>query len=224
MMEQRIDVLLEPLRAFLRQVGELAPRIVLAIVVLIAGWIIAKLVRFAIARGLRAVNFKVLTERAGLDGFLRNGGIQADTADLIALLCYWVVILSALIVGCNALGLSYVTDLLVRVVLFVPRVLVALVILAFGAYFARAVGDAVSAYFRNVHLSDADLLGRVAQYALLTFVVLIALDQVAVGGDIVRQTFLVILAGVVAALALAFGLAGREWAADLLERWWPRRR
>jgi hypothetical protein len=223
-MESRIDVYLEPLRAFLRQVGELAPRIVLAVVVLLAGWLVAKLVRFAIARGLRAINFKVLTERAGLDGFLRNGGIRADTADLIALLCYWVVILSALIVGCNALGLTYVTDLLVRVVLYVPRVLVALVILAVGAYFARAVGDAVCAYFRSVQLQDADLLGRLAQYALLTFVVLIALDQVAVGGDIVRQTFLIILAGTVFALALAFGLAGKDRAADLLERWWPKRK
>jgi hypothetical protein len=223
-MEQKIDLYLEPLRAFLRQAAELAPRVVLALVVLIVGWLIAKLVRFAIARALRAINFKVLTERAGLDAFLRNGGIRADTTELIALLCYWVVILGALIVGFNGLGLSYVTDLLAKVVLFVPRVLVALVILAFGSYFARVVGDAVCAYFRNVQMQDADLLGRLAQYALLTFVVLIALDQVAVGGDIVRQTFLIILAGVVFALALAFGLAGREWAADLLERWWPRRK
>jgi hypothetical protein len=223
-MEQKIDLYLEPLRAFLRQAAELAPRVVLALVVLIVGWLIAKLVRFAIARALRAINFKVLTERAGLDAFLRNGGIRADTTELIALLCYWVVILGALIVGFNGLGLSYVTDLLAKVVLFVPRVLVALVILAFGSYFARVVGDAVCAYFRNVQMQDADLLGRLAQYALLTFVVLIALDQVAVGGDIVRQTFLIILAGVVFALALAIGLAGREWAADLLERWWPRRK
>lgn len=223
-MEQRIDVFLEPLRAFLRQVGELAPRIVLAVVVLIAGWLIAKLVRFAVARSLRAVNFKVLTERAGLDAFLRNGGIRADTTELIALLFYWIVILSALVVGFNSLGLSYVTDLLAKVVLFVPKVLVALVILAFGAYFARAVGDAVCAYFRNVQIQDADLLGRIAQYALLTFVILIALDQVAVGGDIVRQTFLIVLAGVVFALALAFGLGGKDWAAEMLEKWWPRRK
>jgi hypothetical protein len=53
---------------------------------------------------------------------------------------------------------------------------------------------------------------------------MIALSQVEVGGDIVQRTFLVILAGVVLALALAFGLGGREWAASLLERWWPRRR
>ena len=54
--------------------------------------------------------------------------------------------------------------------------------------------------------------------------VLIALDQVNIGGDIVRQTFLILLAGVVFALALAFGLGGREWAAEFLERWWPRKK
>jgi hypothetical protein len=52
--------------------------------------------------------------------------------------------------------------------------------------------------------------------------VLIALDQIKVGGDIVRESFLVILAGVVFALALAFGLGGKDWAAERIEQWWPR--
>jgi hypothetical protein len=55
----------------------------------------------------------------------------------------------------------------------------------------------------------------------MTFVVMIALSQVEIGGDIVQRTFLILLAGLVLALALAFGLGGREWAAALLERWWP---
>jgi hypothetical protein len=54
------------------------------------------------------------------------------------------------------------------------------------------------------------------------FVVLIALDQIQVGGDIVRESFLVILGGVVFALALAFGLGGKDWAAERIEHWWPR--
>src|SRR5712671_5156638 len=207
---ESIDVMLEPVRAFLIQVGELLPRLLVAIVVLIAGWLLAKLVRFAVSKALRMVNFNVLTERAGMDAFLRNGGIRADTTDLLALLCYWLVILAALIIGFNSLGLVYVTDLLAKVVLFVPKLMVALVILAFGGYFARVIGNAVTAYGRNIHLQDAE--------------VLIALDQVNVGGDIVRQTFLVILGGVVLALALAFGLGGKDWAAELLERWWPRKR
>ena len=218
------NMLLEPLRVFVRQAAEFLPRLAIALVIFIVGWILAKVVRFAIAKGLRAVNFHVVTQRAGLDGFFKQGGIRADTTEIIALIVYWLVILGALVLGFNSLGLVYVTDLLGRVVLFVPRVLVALLVLAFGAYFARFIANAVTAYCKNVHMQDADLLGRLAQYAILTFVILIALDQVNIGGDIVRQSFLIILAGVVFALALAFGLGGKEWAAELLDRWWPRRK
>ena len=214
--------LLEPARVFLRQVGDLLPRLLLAALVLVAGWLLAKLLRFALERALRAVNFHVLTERAGMDGFLRDGGIRVDTTGLIALLGYWLVILAALVIGFNSIGLAYVTDLIGRVLLFVPKVMVALLILAFGAYFARFIDNAITAYCRNVHVQDAELLGRLARYAILAFVVLIALDQVNVGGDLIRYTFLIVLAGVVLALALAFGLGGRDWAAQLLERWWPR--
>ena len=219
-----LEMMLEPLRVSLRQAGEFLPRLAIALLVLIVGWILAKVARFAIVKGLRAVNFHIVTQRAGLDGFLRDGGIAADTTEIIGLVIYWLVILGALVVGFNSLGLAYVTDVLGRVILFVPKVLVALLVLAFGAYFARFIANAITAYCRNVHIQDAELLGRLAQYAIVTFVVLIALDQVNIGGDIVRQSFLIILAGAVFALALAFGLGGKEWAAELLERWWPRRK
>jgi len=220
----RIEIMLEPVRVFLRQAADFLPRLALALLILVAGYFIARMVKFAIVKGLRAGNFHVLTERAGLDGFLRDGGIQADTTEVLALLFYWLVILAALVIGFNGLGLTYITDLLVRVLLFVPKAMVALLILAFGAYFARFVGNAVCAYCKKLHLQDAELLGRITQYAILTFVVLIALDQVNIGGDIVRESFLIVLAGVVFALALAFGLGGKDWAAELLERWWPRNR
>ena len=219
-----IDWSLEPVRGLLLRVGEMLPRVLIAILIIVLGWMLAKAVRFAIVKGLRAVNFNVLTERAGMDSFLRDGGIRADTTQILGLLFYWLVVLASLVIGFNLLGLEYITDLLGRVLWFLPKVMVALLILAFGAYFARFIGNAVVAYCRNVHLQDADVLGRIAQYAILAFVVLIALDQVNVGGEIVRQTFLIVLAGIVFALALAFGLGGREWAAEMLERWWPRRR
>jgi len=223
-LEFDFDLLLAPVRAFLVQAADFVPRLILALVVILLGWLLAKAARFAIVKGLRAVNFHIVTQRAGLDGFLRDGGIATDTTEIIGLVIYWLVILGALVVGFNSLGLTYVTDVLGRVILFVPKVLVALLVLAFGGYFARFIANAITAYCRNVHIQDAELLGRLAQYAIVTFVVLIALDQVNIGGDIVRQSFLIILAGLVFALALAFGLGGKEWAAELLERWWPRKR
>ena len=218
-----MDRLLDPLEAIIAQIAAFLPRLALAVVIVIAGWLIAKAARFALVKALRAINFNVLTERAGLDGFLEQGGIQRDTTDIFGVLVYWLVVLAALVAAFNTLGLNYITELLRQVVLFVPRVMVALVILAFGAYFARFIAGAVMAYCRNVGIQDSDLLGRLAQYAILAFVVLIALEQMQIGGDIVRMSFLVILAGIVFALALAFGLGGKTWAAELLERWWPRK-
>jgi len=218
---EKLDMMIEPARALLAQIGAFLPRLALAVIVLIGGWMAAKVARFAVVKALRAINFHVLTERAGMDGFLQQGGIRSDTTDLFGLFAYWLVMLAALIIGFNGLGLTYITELLGHVVLFVPKVIVALLILIFGAYFARFVAGAVAAYCRNVGIRDADMLSRLAQYAIVIFVVLIALDQVDVGGAIVRQSFLIILAGVVLALALAFGLGGQRWAAGLLERWWP---
>lgn len=219
---EKVDIMLEPVRVFLVQLGEFLPKLALALGVLIAGWLLAKFARFAVVKALRAVNFNVLTERAGLDGFLSQGGIQTDTTGIFGLLVYWLAILAALIIGFNSMGLTYITGLLGEIVLFVPNLGVALLILAFGAYFARFVGNAVIAYCRNISIQDADVLGKLAQYGVMTFVVLIALDQVNVGGDIVRQSFLIILAGIVFALALAFGLGGKKAAAELIDRWWPR--
>ena len=221
---QSIDVLLETAREFLHQVAALLPRLALALMVVIAGWLVAKAIRFAVEKALRAVNFNVLTERAGTDHFLQQGGLRGDTTTLFGLLAYWLVILAALIIAFNGLGLTYITDLLQRVVLFGPKVLVAMLVAVFGSYFARFVGSAVTTYCVEAQVRDADLLGKIAQYLIMAFVVMIALSQVEVGGDIVQRTFLVILAGVVLALALAFGLGGKEWAASLLERWWPRHR
>jgi hypothetical protein len=216
--------MLEPVRAFLAEVGAGLPRLLVALLVLLAGWVVAKLVRFAVGRALRALSFPVLAARSGMDDFLRNGGVRTDTTGLLALLVYWAVILAALVIAFNSLGLTYITDLVGRLLVFVPKVIAAILILAVGGYFARFVENALLGAGKSIGMQDAGVLGRIARYAILAFVVLIALDQVGLGGDLVRQSFLIVLGGVVLALALAFGLGGKDWAADLIERWWPRRK
>jgi hypothetical protein len=213
-----VNVMLEPIRASLHQVGAFLPRVLLAIVILVAGWLVAKAVRFAIVRTLRALNFNVVTDKAGIDAFLRQGGGDVDTIRVIGALFYWLVILAALMIAFNSLDLAYVTDLVGRIVLFVPRVMVAVVILVFGAYFARFVATALTAYLRNVGVGEAGFVGRLALYAMLAFVVLIALDQLGLG-EILRQTFLILVGAIALALALAFGIGGQRRAAELIESW-----
>jgi len=215
---ENVEMLLEPIRTSLHQVGEFLPKVLLALVVLVAGWLLAKAVRFAIVKTLRTFNFNVVTEKAGVDKFLQQGGGEVDTTNVLGLLFYWLVILAALMVAFNSMGLTYVTELIGRIVLFVPKVMVAVLVLAFGAYFARFIGTALTTYFKNVGVGGAEALGAFAFYAIMIFVILIALDQLGLG-DIIRQTFLIIVGAVALGLALAFGLGGRKRAAEIIEHW-----
>lgn len=213
-----VNMLVEPIRESLHQIGAFLPRLLLAIFLLIVGWLAAKAVRFAIVKAMHALNFNVVTEKAGIDRFLQQGGADIDTIRVLGGLFYWLVILAALMIAFNSLDLAYITDLIGRIVLFLPRVMVAVVILVFGAYFARFIGAALATYLRGTGVREAGFMGRLALYAIMAFVIMIALDQIGLG-DIIRQTFLVIVAAVALGLALAFGLGGRKRAAELIERW-----
>ena len=216
-----INVLLEPVHALLAQIGAFMPRLVIALGVVVAGWVIARFVRFSVVKALRALNFSVLTERAGVDGFLQQGGTDKDTTDMVGWLAYAVTLLISLIIAFNSLGLTQVSDLLSKLLLFTPKVLVALLVVVFGSYFARFVGGTVKSYCRGAAISDGDLLGRVARYAILVFVLLLAIDHLDISGGLIQQTFLIFLAGIVFAGALAFGLGARDHAKALLDRWFP---
>jgi mechanosensitive ion channel-like protein len=213
-----VNMLLDSIRESMYQIGAFLPRLLLAILILLIGWLAAKAVRFTIVRTLRAINFNVVTEKAGIDHFLKQGGADIDTIRVLGGLFFWLVILAALMIASNSLDLAYVTDLIGRIVLFVPKVMVAVVILVFGVYFARFVGAALTTYLRSVGVGEAGLVGRLALYAIVVFVVMIALDQMGLG-DIIRQAFLIIVAGIALGLALAFGLGGQKRAAELIDRW-----
>ncbi len=215
----QVNLYLEPVRALLLQVGSVLPKVAVALLIVLAGWVLAKVSRLVVKRALRAANLHVLTQRAGIDAFLELGGVRSDTSAVLAGLVYWFVIFISLLVAFNSLDLTYATDLLGRLVLFLPRVMLAVLILAFGTYFANFVGSSVTAYGRSVELRHAEQLGRLAKSAIIVFVILIALDEVQIGGDIIRPTFLILFGGVVFGLALAFGLGGQRWAAEWLDHW-----
>lgn len=219
---ENIDVMLVPLRGILLEIGNFLPRLGVALAVIVVGWLLAKGLRMAVVKTLRAFNFHILTERAGIDGFLKQGGTEKDTVEWFGLIAYVLVLVASLIVAFNTLGLTQVTDLLGRVLLFVPRLLVALLVVVFGSYFSRFIANAVQRYFQATGISDAEILSRIVRYAVMVFVLLLAVDHLEIGGGLIQHTFLILLGGVVLALALAFGLGARERAAQLIERWFPR--
>src|SRR5262249_45005130 len=107
-----VNLLLESLRESLHPIGAFLPRLLVATVSLGIGWLAAKAVRFTIVRALGAINFNVVTQKAGIDHFLKQGGAQIGTIRVLAALFYWLVILAALMISSNSLDLAYVTVLI----------------------------------------------------------------------------------------------------------------
>jgi len=179
---------------------------------------LAKLLYSVVVKSLKAINFESLTHKAGVDIFLDHGGIAKTTSEILGLLIYWIIILITLLVASNVVQLDVVSELFSKILQFIPNVIVAVLILTIGMYFARFVSDIVTAYSKNVGFEDAELVGRLARYAIITFVIIISLEQMDIGTTIPRSAFLILLGGIVFAFSLAFGLGGQKWAASQFDK------
>ena len=217
-MEQQIEIVMTSLRSFTSDFGMFLPKLIGAVAILIVGWLVSKLLHFAVVKGLKGMKFHKLTDAAGLDDFLKKGGVRTGTVDVLGAMVYWLAILMTLLATFNVLGLTALSAMFQRVAEFVPNVIVAMLALTIGLYFARFVADAVTAYTRNVGMVDADLVGRLTRYAITAFVVILAIGQFNIPDRILDSAFLIMFGGAVLALALAFGIGGQKWAADKLDK------
>lgn len=195
------------------------PEVLLAIVLLFAGWLLAKLVRRLAIRLLRAIRFDVLSERAGIEDFLVQGGVRFTTVTLLGSALYWMILLGIFVALLDSLGVRAAGDLFARMVNYLPNVLLAVGILVFGSLLARILGGVVYTYLNNIGSSAAEPIGAVARLAVLAFVLFMAAEQLAIQSQVLVSAFQIAFAALCFALALAFGLGGREWAASVMNRY-----
>ncbi len=220
----QVAVVLEPVKYFTSQLVYFLPKLFIAIVVLVLGWLVAKFLFSMVVRSLKALNFDKLTHKAGIDTFLEHGDIKRTTGEIIGLLIYWIVILITLLVASNIVGLTVVSDLFSDILQFIPKVIVAVLILTIGLYAAIFLSDIVLAYAINVGFVDAELVGRIIRYAIVGFVIIIALGQMDIGTNILVPAFLIMFGGITFALSLAFGLGGKKWAESQFDKLMKRER
>lgn len=197
---------------------EMLPDLALAFLLLLVGWLVAKLVRKFAVRGLRLLRVDELAERTGMEDFLIQGGVKMTTVTLIASTLYWLILGGVFIALLDALGMRSARALQEQVVQFVPNLVLALGILVFGSLFARVVGRLVFSYLTNIGSGAAEPVGALARYALLMFVLFLAAEQLAIRSEILVSGFQIAFAAICLAAALAFGIGGREWAARVIDR------
>ena len=205
--------------AFATKITAFLPALIGAIIIFVIGWIVARLVRLGVVKLLALVRFDKATEKGGVNEFLKKGDITKTPSEILGILVYWFIMILVIIASLDALGLPIVSDLLNSIFLFIPNVVAAIVVLILGFLVGNLLAAVVRTAASNAGLKAADGMGKLALYALVIFSVAIALDQLGIGEGIVAAGFIIAFGAVALALALAFGLGGRDAAADYLKRW-----
>ncbi|MFA5089769.1 MAG: hypothetical protein WC510_01890 [Candidatus Omnitrophota bacterium] len=214
-------VLVEPAKLILSQIGQFFVNVLLFVVILLVGWIIAKLIKSIVIKALRAVKLDDLSERIELDDLLAKGGIKYSLSELMGVVCYWLGLLVTFVVAVNAMGLGVAADLLNKVVLYIPNIIAAIFILILGMFVATLLKNIVQTAASNAGLYQAKLLGRVAEIATMFFAVLITLEQLNMSLKTIDLFITIILGSLGLGFALALGMGCKDivakFVSDLIE-------
>lgn len=192
------------------------PKLFMAVVVLLVGWMLAKLARTGIIRLLTFLKFDKATEKSGLETFLKHADMDVSVAAILGNLIYWMIILVMIVTVANSLGLQMVADLFKNVVLYIPNVIVSILILVFGTILARFINRLVFAWLSNVEFSGALTVSTFSEYAMMVFVFFIAMEQLQIANELLTAAFIIAFGAVGLAFGIAFGLGAKEWAAKVV--------
>ena len=195
------------------------PAIIGAILLLVIGWIIAGIVGGIVAKVLRTIKIDQLADRAGVTAFLRRANIKADAAGVIASLVKWYIRLVFLLLAANAVGLTAVSGIVANVLGFIPNLLVAMFILGLFSWLASTAKNLVSGGMESAGLPNAGAVGAIVFGAVLAFGIVAAADQLGIAQTLINTLFMGVVAALALAFGLAFGLGGRDQAAEIWADW-----
>lgn len=218
-MNQQIDLFLSSLQAFWSQIAIFVPKLMAALILFFLGWLLARLLKAGVERLLKAMQFDSLAQKSGLEALAQTGGVKLSLSAVIGALAYWLVVLVVAVSVANSLGLETVAELLNRVVLYLPNVLVAILVLLFGTLLARFVNRLVFTWLNGIKAPNALGMSTTAEYMVQIFAFFLALEQLQIATQLVTAAFSIAFGGLVLAFALSFGLGGREWAAQKIRSW-----
>jgi hypothetical protein len=188
-----------------------------ALIILIVGWLVAKAIRQLVDWLLATVRFDMLADKAGIAEVLRKGNLKTTASQVVSGLVYWLIMIMVLVMVVNALGLPKASDILASLFAYVPKVIGALFVLVVAMFLANFVSGIVRTAAGNANLPKPEIFAGISRWAIIIFAITISLGELGIGTLLVTATFNIILGGVCLALALAFGLGGKDAAAKYIE-------
>lgn len=205
--------------AFAIKITAFLPMLIGAIIIFVVGLLLARLVKYLIVRLLKLVRLDKAGEKTGLKVFLEKGNIFKEPSEIVGSLVYWFLMILVLIATLDAMGLPIVSELLNNVFYYIPNVVAAIIVLILGILLGNLLSAVVRTAASNAGLNAAEGLSKAALYAIIFFSGAVALVQLGIGEEVVAASFEIAFGAVALALAIAFGLGGKDVAAGYLQKW-----
>ncbi|MFH1622184.1 MAG: mechanosensitive ion channel domain-containing protein [Candidatus Omnitrophota bacterium] len=206
------DLVVKKLEQLYQFTIEFGPKIALAIIIFLIGYICAALLKKIISKLLKALGLDVISEKTGLKRFLEKGGVEKNTSSLVGLLFYWIIIFSALVMAFNTLGLNTASQLMQQVLSYIPKFIVALILFVIGIFLSQFVGKLVEATSHLASINFYRVLGKAARYLVMALAIMICLEYLGVS-----KTSIAIIFGAAPLIAsLLFIIGGREIVSSIL--------
>jgi len=217
------NLIVEPVSQMLTRIMTYLPILLGALVILIVGWLVAKAIKRIVDWLLKLIRFDALADKAGISEILKKGNLEISAGEVISSLVYWLIVIMVLVMAVDALGLPKASDVLTSLFAYVPKVIAALLVLVVAMFLASFVSGIVRTAAGNANLPKPEMFAGVSRWAIIIFAVTISLEQLGIASLLVTTTFNIILGGVCLALAIAFGLGGKDIVANYLEELKKRR-
>jgi uncharacterized oligopeptide transporter (OPT) family protein len=193
-----------------------------ALVILFAGYLLAKVLEKLVERGLRRIRLNHLLERGGVIQAVERSGTHLNPTRVLANLVFWLVMFTVILLAANALGLDSLANVVSTLVSYIPSVIAAIVIILLGIVLGSFVGGLIGASAGAVH--GGRVLARIGRGGVILLAIFMALQELGIATDIVTTAFAILFGAIALALALSFGLGNRELAAEITREWYERYR
>ncbi len=206
------------------QVIQLAPKVLAMLVVLVVGYIAARLVGQAIGKLSEKIGLEAAAERSGLAQSMRHMGIKRNVAAIVGSIVFWLLLCVFVMAGFNILGLDKLSQAMQTLVDYIPRVLVATVVVVIGLLVASFLRGLVATSADRVGITYAGQLANACYYVLALLTFMAAFDQLGINFKLLDNLIMIAFGGLAVGFGLSFGLGGRDVMAGILAGYYLRQR
>jgi len=209
-MGEWITPIREPITAMAIKMWGYVPNTVAAIVILLLGLVVVKILAAIIGKALKLSKLDVASEKSGLANMLRIGEVKLSLSGIIETLIYWILVLIVVVTAAQALKFTAAADLITRLIAYIPNIIAAILILAVGSFLASILSSIVLAATKNAGMKKANMLSQLVKVVLIIFAIAMALEQLNIASGVVTQVVSIILLSVGLGFAIAFGLGCKD--------------